>query len=92
MTATEFAAIGAHSLDGYRSLARTTGLPVEAVARLAVAGELRGLFDAQTGRLLPAAEIRSMFSEGGSSPVDGGARPRLELLRLNAKRRAWSFP
>jgi hypothetical protein len=99
MPATEFAPIGAAS-DGYHSLARATGLPIETIARMAVAGELRSLFGAD-GSLLPRAELRSRF--GGPRPGPAKAIAALDLKRpgidgrkalndLRRKRQSWALP
>ena len=74
--AAEFAAFGAYSLEGWRSLSRHTGLPVEQVASMAVAGECASLFGTDR-RLLPRAEIRSRFGGTPKPPgIDGRAAVR----------------
>jgi hypothetical protein len=94
----EFAGGTTAALDGYRSLARHTGVPVTEVARLAEQGELRSLF--RDGRLRSREELRSRFG----TPIDGreavremmrkrpGGEARTELARLRAKRRLWTYP
>jgi hypothetical protein len=100
----EHAAADAATLDGYRSLARHTGLPLEEGCKLAVEGELRSLFGAN-GRLMRAAEIRSR--QTGGPGIDGrqaldeilrrkpapiGALTGWEALaQLRAKRAAWQY-
>jgi hypothetical protein len=56
----------------FRSLADQTGLSVERIEELAGRHELAALFSPRTGRLRPAAEIRSLEAAGR---LHAGPRP-----------------
>jgi hypothetical protein len=99
MTAIEYASVDAIR-DGWKSLSRHTGLNIEVIGQMAVAGELRSLFGAD-GSLLPQAELRSRFGGPRPDPAKavaalGPKRPAISgreaLDGLRRKRQSWTFP
>ncbi|MGO9098862.1 MAG: hypothetical protein ACLP9Y_05250 [Mycobacterium sp.] len=61
---TEYASGPVHAagFDGWRSLSQQTGLPIERIAELGMAKQLRSLFDANG--LLPGEELRALDRAG----------------------------
>lgn len=65
----EFAGSATHPADGWRALSERTGLPLERIAALGVADELRSLFDTR-GRLRSRAQPRSLDAAGHLGPTE----------------------
>jgi hypothetical protein len=69
--------------DAFRSLSRLTGLPIERIEELAGRHELAVLFSPQTGRLRPAAEIRSLEAAGRLQAGPSSPTPQQRLVELH---------
>jgi hypothetical protein len=80
----EYATSKRDANTAFRSLADRTGLPVGRIEELAARNELSALFASRTGRLRPAAEIRSLEATGrlhaGPRPLSG-RQALVELYR-----------
>jgi glycine/D-amino acid oxidase-like deaminating enzyme len=66
----------------WRSLSRLTSLPIERIEELAGRDELGALFSPQTGRLRPAAEIRSLEAAGRLQARPPQPTPQQRLVEL----------